>query len=192
MSKYFAGMIVAQIREQERHVSRNSQFPFWDFFCCRRRMWSDVSTPPTPSGWERGMSKNTPKELAGAPGSKGKGGPSPIKEIKSFLRKIKIEASGPAEIYQQLGDALYEAVDEVAKRVADSLYLKLTECDEEPDSITYASGIGFKWTKTVYCSGKIEKYHILVEVIEGYNNGKGKAELRSIELVKGDVNERGG
>ena len=157
-------------------------------------MWSDVSTPPTPSGWERGMSKNTPEPVAGAPAGAKKGGPSPrgeIAQFESFLRKIKIETSGPAEIYQQLADALYQAVDEVVKRVADGLHLKIFECDEEPDSINYARGVGFSRVVTTWCVGVVRGYHVLAEVVEGYNGSVGIAVLKHITLVKGDPNERG-
>jgi len=159
-------------------------------------MWSNVSTPPTPSGWERGMSKNTPEELAGAPGSKGKGGPSlpereEIERLKELLKDVRIEVTGPAEINQQLGDALYEAVDEVVKRVADGLHLKIFECDEEPDDVIYASGTGFKWTRTTWCLGIIKGYHVIADAVSGFNSGGGRAVLKGIELVKGDPNERG-
>jgi hypothetical protein len=113
-----------------------------------------------------------------------------IEQFEALLREIKIEATGPAEVYQQLADAVFEAVDTAVRRIADGLHLKLFECDEEPDSINYAKGTGFSWTTTTWCIGIVAGYHVIAEVVEGYNGGRGEAILRSIELVQGDPNER--
>jgi hypothetical protein len=113
-----------------------------------------------------------------------------IKKFEMFLREIKIEVTGPAEVYQQLADAIYDTVEAVVSCIADDLSLKIFECDEEPDSINYARGVGFSWTRTTYCFGEVEGYHIIIQIVEGYNGGEGRVKLESIELIKGDVNER--
>jgi hypothetical protein len=113
-----------------------------------------------------------------------------IEQFEKFLRELKIEATGPAEVYQQLAGAIYEAVDVAVRRIADGLYLKLFDCDEKPDSINYARGTGFSWVRTTWCVGVVRGYHILAEVVEGYNGSRGEAILRRIELIKGDPNER--
>jgi hypothetical protein len=133
--------------------------------------------------------------VAGAPATqKKKGGPSPEREImqlEAFLREIKIEATGTAEMYQILADAVYEAVNVAVERLVEGLGLKIFECDEEPDSVNYARGIGFSWTSTTWCIGVVRSYHIIAEVTEGYNASEGKAKLESIWLVKGDPDQRG-
>jgi hypothetical protein len=113
-----------------------------------------------------------------------------IEQFEKCLSELKIEAMGPAEIYQQLADVVFEAVETAVRRIADGLYLKLFECDEEPDSINYARGTGFSWVRTTWCVGVVRGHHILAEVVEGYNGSRGEAILQRIELVKGDVNER--
>jgi hypothetical protein len=144
---------------------------------------------------ERGMGKNTPASVAEAPADvKEKGGLSPrdgeIERLKELLKEIRIEVAGVAETYQQLADVLYEATNEAVRHIADHLDIEILECDEESDSINYAKGIGFSWTRTTWCIGIVRGYHVIAEVSEGYNGGEGRVKLESIELIKGDVNER--
>jgi hypothetical protein len=123
-----------------------------------------------------------------APGGK-EGGPSPIREIESLLREVRIEIRGPSDAYQKLADTLFEAVDQLVKLIVESYGLKLTNCDEEPTDITYASGIGFSWTATTWCVGVVKGYHVIAESTTGYNGDTAKAILERIE-VKSDENER--
>jgi hypothetical protein len=111
-------------------------------------------------------------------------------EIESLLREVRIEIQGPSEEYQKLADTLFDAVDKLVELIVESCGLRLTECDEEPTDITYASGIGFSWTATTWCIGIVKGWHVIAEAVTGYNGGNGKAILQRIELIKGDVNER--
>jgi hypothetical protein len=133
--------------------------------------------------------------VAGAPaGNAGKkGGPSPfdgeIAQLRKALEGVRIEVVGPPEFLDEILEALYEAVDRVVWGVMKKLKMKINECDEEPDSIT-SSGIGFRWVRNTYCLGKVGEYHLIAELVEGFNGDEGKVELKSVELIKGDVNER--
>jgi hypothetical protein len=111
-------------------------------------------------------------------------------EILRLLKGVRVEVTGPAEIYQEVADTAFEAVETVVGRIIDKMHLKLEECDEEPDDVIYAIGTGFKWTRTTWCIGIVKGYHVIADVVSGFSSSGGKAVLEGIELVEGDVNER--
>ena len=134
--------------------------------------------------------------VAGAPATGSKGGPSRskkgeiLREFEQDLKEIKIELSGPSATYPYLAEALFDAVYVAVSKIADARYLKLEDCDEEPGDVTYASGIGFKWTRITWCLGIVKGYHVIADAVTGFNDNEGRAVLKSIELIKGGPNER--
>jgi hypothetical protein len=113
-----------------------------------------------------------------------------LQEFGRTLAEIRIELSGPSLIYFYLADMVFEVVDKLVEEIARSQNLKIKACDEEPTDVNYAHGVGFSWTRTIWCLGVVEGYHVLAEAICGFNGGEGKAMLKEIKLIKGDVNER--
>jgi hypothetical protein len=109
-----------------------------------------------------------------------------LDEIQQQLKSIKIEirSEGNRVSDNVLADALLYTVD----KVLHDLLPKWEWCSEEPDSVRYASGVGFVWIRTTYCWGRVlvgnKKYHVYVDYTQGYNSSKSEAQLKSIELIQ--------
>ena len=108
-----------------------------------------------------------------------------LDEIRQKLQSIKIDvrSEGRELGHDYLTDALIQAVDTVLQH----FFPHVSECEEEPDTVKYGSGIGYAAFATTFCWGKVrisgQLYHIYVDYYEGYNSSESWACLKSIEII---------